>query len=402
MRDPSFIYLDNAATSWPKPAVVGEEMARFLAESAGNPGRGGHALAREAAGHIERARAALARLIGAEKPERVVLTPGCTDSVNLAVHGWLWKCLHEARRGGGKPHVVMSSVEHNAVGRSLHAHQEDGEITLTIVPCDERGYVSAAAMLGACDERTVLVCLSHASNACGTIQPVREVGAGLRARSPGALLMVDAAQTAGHLPIDVRAMDIDLLTIAGHKGLLGPTGTGALYVGPLAFSDEPDGPRLHCTRSGGTGAKSPGLEMPAELPDALEAGTSNAVGFAGLLAAMEHKPANAHENETARTAELLEGLRAIRGVKIYGVENAHDRTAVVMFNIEGMPPRDVGAILDGEFTIAVRAGLHCAPMLHKSLRTFPDGAVRASPGWSTTREQVERLIRAVGEIAGSR
>lgn len=396
MPNPRLIYLDNAATSWPKPAEVGQAMAHFLAESAGNPGRGSHRLARDAARVVESARGALARLINAERVERVVLTHGCTDSVNLAIHGWLAACLR--RPGAAKPHVVMSSVEHNAVARTLHAHEGDGEIALTIVPCDAEGFTAPEAVLNACTPSTVLVCLSHASNACGTIQPIRAVGLGLQARAPGALLLVDAAQTAGHLPIDVQADRIDLLSIAGHKGLLGPTGTGALYVGPRAYSDDPAGPRLHCTRSGGTGARSPGLDMPPELPDAIEAGTCNAVGFAGLLAGMKHAPAKGHEQERLATAALIEGLRTIAGVRLHGRPGLEGRTSVVLFTIEGMPAREVGALLDGQFGIAVRAGLHCAPLLHRALGTYPDGAVRASPSPWTTAAEINALLDALREI----
>ncbi|HVZ93138.1 MAG TPA: aminotransferase class V-fold PLP-dependent enzyme [Phycisphaerales bacterium] len=402
MPKPSFIYLDNAATSWPKPPAVADAMARFLAESAGNAGRGGHSLARAASAVIDKARAAIAKLINAERPERVVLTHGCTDSINLALHGWITACRHKS--GGAKSHVVFSSVEHNAVGRTIHLLELEGAIDSTTVKCDSEGFVPAEAVLAACNERTVLVCLSNASNACGTIQPVGDVGRGLRARSPDALFMVDGAQTVGHINVDVQRDCIDLLTIAGHKGLLGPTGTGAIYVGPRAFSDDCNGggARLHCMRSGGTGARVPGLDMPTELPDALEAGTANGVGFAGLLAAIEHRPHGASEHETARIRELIDGLRSIPGIRIHGRQTADGRTPVVMFNLEGFAPRDLGGLLDGEFDIAVRAGLHCAPLLHQSLGTAPDGAVRVSPGFATKPEEVARFLDAMSRIARAR
>lgn len=397
---PGLVYLDNAATSWPKPPEVAAAMAAFLAESAGNPGRGSHRLAREAARVIESAREALARLVNAEKPERIVLTHGCTDAVNLAIHGRIGWRLHrpDASARDAKPHVVMTCAEHNAVARTLHTYARDGEIELSVVPCDAEGFCGAGPILSACSPRTVLVCLTHASNACGTIQPVAEVGRGLRARAPEALLMVDAAQTAGHIPIDVRRDAIDLLALAGHKGLLGPTGTGALYVGPRAFSDDPAGPRLRCARAGGTGALAPGLDMPEDLPDALEAGTANAVGFAGLLAAIAHRPAHAHEHEAACAAALLEGLERLPRVRVHGRASMSGRTPVIMFTAEGFKSRDLGALLDAEFGIAVRAGLHCAPLLHRALGTAPDGAVRASPGWATTDDDIGRLLDALRRV----
>lgn len=400
------IYLDNAATSWPKPLCVTEAMASFLAHSAGNPGRGGHRLAREAQAVVERARHALAAVIGASEPKRVVLTHGCTDSVNMAIHGVLAAALcpsEVASRSGqsagtARPRVVVSCLEHNAVLRTLHAHDVAGEIELVVIPCDERGVVAPAAMLDACDNRTILVCLTHASNALGTIQDVAAVGRGLRLRSPDALFLVDAAQTVGHLPIDVGTMGIDLLSVAGHKGLRGPTGTGCLYVSPRAFPD--DGPpRVFCNRLGGTGAVGLGLDMPRELPDALEAGTTNAVGFAGLLAAMERRSSHDHHAEHERTRELLAGLQSISGVRTYGLPTTAGRTAVVMFAIEGLHPRHAAASLDRDHDVAVRAGMHCAPLLHEQLGTAPDGAIRASPGPDTPPEHVATFLSLVNDLA---
>mgnify|MGYP001033083187 CR=1 FL=1 len=399
MNNDQYLYLDNAATSWPKPPGVAEAMGRFLAESAGNPGRAGHKLARAAGEVVEEARGRLATMINAEHADRVVLTHGCTDSVNMAIHGRLEPLRRCIGSQSHRPHVVSTAIEHNAVSRTLHCYAKDGLIELSIVWCDGTGYVAPDAVLNACGERTVLVCVSHASNAVGTIQPVGAIGRGLRAKAPNALFLVDAAQTAGHIPIDVQADGIDLLAIAGHKGLGGPTATGGLYVAPRAFGTAPDGERLFCTRSGGTGMMAPGLEMPDQLPDALEAGTANAVGFAGLLAAMDaHQPAW-HDNEMDRAMRMIDELAAIPGVRVKGVRERAGRTSVVLFNVNGLTARDVGMRLDADYGIAVRGGTHCAPLLHQAIGTGEQGAVRASPGPTTTEADVARFVEAIRQIA---
>jgi selenocysteine lyase/cysteine desulfurase len=399
------IYLDNAATSWPKPPSVAAAMADFLTHHAGNPGRGGHRLAREAAAVIETARDQIAHLINATERERVILTHGCTDSVNMAIHGIiepLRRC-NGVDRKGSRPHVVSSAVEHNAVTRSLHLYASDGIIDLTIVGCDAVGRTDPEEMLGACNERTVLVCLSHASNACGTLQPVRTIGHALRERFPEAVFLVDAAQTVGHLPVDVQADAIDLLSVAGHKGLRGPTGTGALFVGERAHSTDYGDPRakhLYCSRAGGTGAVAPGQGMPTQMPDALEAGTTNAVGWAGFVAAMESPHDHGVEYELDLTMAAMEGLEEIPGVTIYGLKQREERTPVLLFTLEGHLPREIGGWLDAEHDIAVRGGTHCAPLLHEAIGTGEQGAGRLSPGPTTTMEEIGKLVEAVKVLAG--
>lgn len=392
------VYLDNAATSWPKPPELSEAMAVFLRDSAGNPGRGGHELARRASETVESARLALAGLIGTPAPKRVVLTHGCTDALNMAVHGIMRSAIPDACRSG-KPRAICSCLEHNAVLRTLHCYASSGLIEVDVVDCGSDGLIDPDEYLRLCDERTVLACLTHASNVVGTIQEVERIGEGLRERSPAALFLVDVAQTLGHIPIDVEAGHADLVAIAGHKGLRGPTGTGALYVGPRAFPDDPDAPRLFCERRGGTGMMGRGLEMPRELPDALEAGTANAVGFAGLLASIGAKCPDEHETERELTAAMLGALSSIDGVTLYGRRGLEGRTAVALFNVDGVHPREVARILDSEHRIAVRGGVHCAPLAHVAIGTGEDGAVRASVGPCNTVEDVERLRRAVTEIA---
>jgi cysteine desulfurase family protein len=395
------IYLDNAATSWPKPPAVIGAMTEFLAHHAGNPGRGGHRMAREAAATVEQARSALATLINAPCSKRVVLTHGCTDSINLAVHGVIRGAMRQ--QNGARPHAVMTTIEHNAVLRTLSCYAKDGLIDTTVIPCDGQGRVDPETFAAAVNDRTVLACVSHASNALGTVQDVASIIQKVRSRNPETLVLVDAAQTVGHIDVDVRSLDIDLLAIAGHKGLRGPTGTGALYVSERAYPDECSRSRVFCERRGGTGAVAPGLEMPTELPDALEAGTSNAVGFAGLLGALRARDPRTnrqeHEHEMALTGRLLDGIASVRNATIYGLPSTKGRTPVVLFNLEGIPARELAAGFDAEEDIAVRGGVHCAPLVHETIGTAPNGAVRASPGPTTTPEQIDHFIRTLDRVA---
>ena len=397
------IYLDNGATSWPKPECMGRAMVDFLNHKAGNPGRGGHHLAREASGVVDQAREALSELIHAPCAKRIVLTHGCTDSVNMAIHGVIRAFNRDNTPADGghcpTPHIVTTSIEHNAVLRTLHCYASNKQIELNIVPCDAEGLVSAEAVLKMIRPDTLMFAISHSSNVLGTIQPVCEIVKSIRKICPEILVLLDAAQTIGHIPINVEELDIDLLSIAGHKALRGPTGTGALYVGCRAFPDVGDHPRIFCERRGGTGAIAPGLEMPNVLPDAMEAGTPNAVGFAGLLAAMlECNPGRAaeiHKLEMQLTQQIIEGLKQIEGITVYGRHDSRNRTPVVLFNLAGWHPRKLAAHLDSEYGIAVRGGVHCAPMLHQTIGTGTDGGVRVSPGVYTTAEEIETFLSAV-------
>jgi len=397
------IYLDNGATSWPKPECMGRAMVDFLTLKAGNPGRGGHHLAREASALVDQAREALSTLIHAPCAKRIVLTHGCTDSINMAIHGVIraFNRDNTPTNGGNcpAPHIVTTTIEHNAVLRTLHCYASNKQIELDIVPCDTEGLVSAEAVAKKTRPDTLMFAISHSSNVLGTIQPVQEIVSRIRKISPEILVLLDAAQTIGHIPIDVAELDIDLLSIAGHKALRGPTGTGALYVGCRAFPDVGDHPRIFCERRGGTGAIAPGLEMPNVLPDAMEAGTPNAVGFAGLLAAMlecnEKRSAEIHRHEMEMTQKIIDGLKEIEGTTVYGRHDSRNRTPVVLFNLAGWHPRKLAAHLDSEFGIAVRGGVHCAPMLHQTIGTGTDGGVRVSPGFCTTGEEIEVFLNAV-------
>ena len=379
------VYFDNAATSWPKPPCVAEAMARFLAEVGANPGRAGHRLAVEAARVVYGAREAVAELFHAADPLRVVFGANATEALNLALLGLL--------RPGD--HVVTSSLEHNSVMRPLRALEAQG-VAVTVVPCSAAGELDVAALEAALAPATRMIVLTHASNVCGTLLPVEEVGR--LARRRGVLFLLDAAQTAGAVPIDVEAQAIDLLAFSGHKSLCGPMGTGGLVVG-----ERVDAAALTPLKYGGTGSRSEREEQPEFLPDRCESGTPNAVGLAGLAAAVRWVLARGvgaiRDHERGLTAELLAGLSAIPGVVVYGPRDAGRQTATVSLNIAGLAPSEVGLRLEEEHGVLCRVGLHCSPAAHRTLGTFPRGAVRFGLGIFNTSAEVADALEAVGRLA---
>lgn len=379
------LYLDNAATSFPKPPEVSAAIADLLASRAGNPGRSGHALAVAAQAVVADTRRLLASLFGVRDPSRIVFALNATDALNTA----LWGLLRPGDR------VVTTSLEHNAVIRPLSALAERG-VTVVRVPCAPDGTLDPEDLARALEAApTRLVAMIHASNVCGTILPVRE--AARLAHRHGALLLLDAAQTAGVLPIDVGELGIDLLAFPGHKGLLGPTGTGGLYVAPEV--------RLTPLRQGGTGTRSEEERQPDALPEALEAGTVNTVGIAGLGAGLRFLQARGlaqiRAHEAALAAQLLAGLADIPGVRVHGPADPRRQVAVVSITVQGWEPIDLGAALDSAFSVAARPGLHCAPVAHRTLGTFPRGTVRLSPGPFTTEDEIDRALAALRELAGA-
>ena len=379
------IYLDNAATSWPKPEAVYEALGGFLRTSGANPGRSGHRMAVAAADTIARARQGVARLIGVVDPAQIVFTLNCTDSLNLALRGLL--------RPGDR--VLTSSMEHNSVARPLHALARAGVDVVTL-QADRNGWLDPEQVAAAAREGVTMIAVTHASNVNGALLPVANYAE--IARSHDALLLVDAAQTVGAMPIDVEALGIDLLAFPGHKGLLGPTGTGALAIGPRV-----DLARFEPLRSGGTGIFSEEVDQPLALPWRFEAGTANTVGIAGLLAGVtaveELSVAAIRSHETVQTARLVDGLRAIGGCTVFPVRDEATRAAVVSFVLDGWTPVDAGAVLDEAFGIACRVGLHCAPTACATIGAMPGGSIRFSPGPFTTDDQIEAAIEAVAELA---
>ncbi len=379
------IYLDNAATSWPKPESVYQTVDEFLRNQGGNPGRGGHSLAVAASRMIEETRLLLARLINATDKDRIIFTFNCTDSLNTGLKGLL--------RPGD--HVITSRLEHNSVVRPLGKLEQQGVKVTQLSPYSRYGSVSAQDVAKAITGKTKLVVMTHASNVTGVVQPIKEYGA--IARQHNLIFMVDAAQTAGKYPLDVQANNIDLLAFPGHKGLLGPPGTGALYVGERVDLDS--------LREGGTGSHSE-LEMqPTELPFKFECGTVNSAGIAGLGAGLKYIFKEGTERilayEQSLTDRLIKGLARILRVTVYRDKDGTRQTTVVSLTIEEAEPMEVGAILDQAFDTKVRAGLHCAPAAHKTIGTFPRGTVRLSPGYFNTTKEIDVTIKAIEKIARS-
>jgi cysteine desulfurase family protein len=378
------IYLDNAATSFPKPESVYQALDAFARTSLANPGRAGHKMALAAERALDDARHLLNQFFHGEAPERFIFTLNCTDGLNMAFKGVL----------ADGDHVITTDLEHNSVSRPLRALEKVGRISLTRVRADGGGTIDPDDIRKAITPRTRLIALTHASNVLGTIQPIHEVGR--TAHEADVLFLVDAAQTAGVVPIDVQAEQIDLLAFPGHKSLLGPTGTGALYVGPRA--------KVRAWREGGTGGDSSSEVQPSEYPYFLEGGTPNVLGVAGLAAGIryvqEQGLAKIHEHEVTLVERLWRRLDEIGGYEVFGHRDGSRRVGTLSFRSEALPAAELGGILDQAFDVAVRPGLHCAPYIHRALRTFPEGTVRVSPGPFNTGADIDTLARGLAEIAG--
>jgi len=385
------IYLDNAATSFPKPEAVYRGMEGFVRSSGANPGRGAHRRALEAESMIGDTRRLLARLLGAPRPERIVFTLNATDGLNMAIKGVL--------RPGD--HAITSVLEHNSVSRPLNRLEKEGVITLTRLEVGSDHLIDPDRVAHAITPSTRLVALTQVSNVTGTIQPVGAVGRIVRER--GALLLVDAAQSAGAVPIDVERDAIDLLAFTGHKGLLGPTGTGGLVVGERAA--------IAPWREGGTGGDSSSPVQPQEFPHRLEGGTPNVFGIAGLREGvrllLERGVETVLPHERGLLVTFLRALKDPGRFSWYGADRAlaerggEGRVGLVGLNLSGFAPAELAAILDEQFDIAVRAGLHCAPYAHRHLGTFPQGTVRLSVGILTTGEEMRRAAAALDEVAAA-
>lgn len=374
------IYFDNAATSSPKPPEVLERVSAALTEFNANPGRSGHSVALSAAREVLSARERLASLMNAGEETNIAFAFNCTDALNLAIKG--------ALRYGD--HVITTQLEHNSVLRPINALAARGRISLSIVSPRADGFVDPEDIRASIRKNTRLIAVTHASNVTGAIQPVAAIGE--LARREGILYLIDGAQAIGATPVNVRALSCDLYAFPGHKSLLGPMGTGGLYIRP--------GVVLRTLREGGTGTDSESMLQPDERPERYESGTLNLPGIAGLGAgcAFVAKRVSAimsHEREL--TGALYEGLSAIRGAEIYSPREEAARAGIVSFNLPGMTSSDVADRL-GRMGIAVRGGLHCAPGAHRFLGTLRRGAVRASVGYANTFEEVEAFLNAVNAI----
>jgi len=379
------IYLDNAATSWPKPPEVLRAMTDFMERRGGNPGRSGHQLSIEAGRAVYDAREAVAELFHVSDPLRIIFTLNATHALNIALSGLV--------RPGDK--VVTTGIEHNSVMRPLKALQKHGA-QVTVAPCLSDTTLDFGAMEQAVTPGTRLVAVTHASNVTGALLPLAEIGR--MAHAAGALFLVDAAQSGGCVPLDVPALGIDLLAFSGHKGLLGPAGTGGLVIGPKV-----DTAAMEPLLRGGTGSRSEFHEQPEDLPDKFESGTPNGPGLAGLAAGVRHVlrigPESVRAQELELAGMLLGGLAAAPGVKVYGPRDPARRIAVVSFTLEGRSVSEAGLRLDDEFGVMCRVGLHCAPSAHRTLGTFPEGTIRFAPGLMTAKADIVAALRAVEAIA---
>lgn len=377
------IYLDNAATSYPKPKSVYQEVMRAMTEYGANPGRGSHAMAVEGARVIYETRELMAQLFNLDDPMKVIFTFNATDGLNQAIKGVL----------NPGDHVVTTTMEHNSVLRPIKELERYG-IENTIVQCAADGSVNVDDIEAAVKSNTKLVVTTHVSNLTGTIMPVGEIGQMCRRR--GVLYLVDGAQSAGVLDIDVKKDNIDLLAVPGHKGLLGPQGTGALLINCDA--------EIKQMKEGGTGSESSSMMQPRFYPDKLEAGTHNLPGIAGLNAGLKYilnkgtKSVYSHEKKLLDI--FINEIKKNRKIKIYGPENINNRCGVVPVNIEGIDSSEVAYRLDTEYGIAVRPGLHCAPLAHKTIGTEKIGAVRFSVGPFNKRTDIITAIKALNDISG--
>jgi cysteine desulfurase family protein len=383
------IYLDNAATAWPKPDSVYEFMIDSYRKTGVNPGRSGFDLALEAGALLDNTRKRLTKFFGGDEdaPERLCFGYNATDALNLVIPGLL----------AAGDHVITTNLEHNSVIRPINHLVRDSGVEATFLPFDGAGFISPDDVRRAIRPNTKLVVVNHGSNVIGTIQPLKEIGA--VCREHGVLFAIDTAQTAGAVPIDMKEMNIDVLTFTGHKALMGSMGIGGVCV------------RKHVEiaqhRSGGTGVRSAYPYHLAEYPWRLEYGTPNMVGVAALWAGQEWLDANGpvekiHEREMKLAARLVEGLRDIERVRLYCCESLANHLPTIAINIEGIEAGDVGTILDVDHDIATRTGLHCAPLVHQQLGTLEiNGAVRFSIGAFNTEEHIDAAIRGIAGIAAS-
>jgi cysteine desulfurase family protein len=377
------LYLDNAATGWPKPEATLQAMIAYQRDSGGSPGRSGHRLSLDAGRIVYRTREALAQLFHCEDPLRIVFAKNATEALNIVFEGLL--------KTGDQ--VVTTAMEHNAVMRPLRDLETRG-VEVAVAPCSPQGMPDLQRLREALTPRTRLVVATHASNVTGTIMPLAEISR--LAREKGIPFCVDAAQTAGAVPIDVEALAIDLLAFTGHKSLLGPQGTGGLFI------REGLEERIAPLMRGGTGSRSEFEEQPLFMPDKFECGTPNTIGLAGLGAGVRtvlgQGPDRIRQREEVLTQRLLDRLSRLDGVTLYGPPAGTSRIPVVSFNLAGLTPSDVALLLEEKFGILSRPGLHCSPAAHRTIGTFPQGTIRFSFGFFTTEADVDRAAAAVEAI----
>ena len=378
-----YIYLDNASTSFPKAPTVATAMSDYITNRGININRGSYSLAYDVEDIIYTTRQRLNTLFNGHDPSHVIFTQNVTMSLNMVIKGLL--------KAGD--HVLVSSMEHNAVMRPLTQLLDKG-ITFDIIPCDKTGSIQLESMDSLIRPNTVAMIINHASNVCGTIQPLESIGSICKAHN--LQFIVDAAQTAGVIPIDVKAYHIDALCFTGHKGLLGPQGIGGIILTKEMAQT------LTPLIAGGTGSFSHLETMPTHMPDAFEAGTLNLPGIIGLNEGLSYIESqgmeNIHNYELALAQAFLEGLQSIDVVNIIGKQDIQDRTAVISITIDGIDPASIAYELESNYHIMTRVGLHCASRAHQTLRTYPEGTVRFSFGYANTHKDVESALSALHRI----
>lgn len=378
------IYLDNGATSFPKPEEVYSFMDHFYRHFGVNPGRSGYDMCMEAGEVIEKTRKQLTTFFNGKDPNRLCFSYNSTDALNLVINGMLNK----------GDHAVSTTIEHNSVLRPLYHQSEYNGVEVDYIPVDNKGFVDPDDFPKKFKDDTKLVIVNHASNVIGTIQPIKEIGA--HCKKHGIPFAIDASQSAGKIPIDMEEHNLDIVVFTGHKSLLGPTGIGGMYVR--------EGIEIRHTRAGGTGVRSAVRTHLFEYPYRLEYGTLNSVGVAGLHAGVkwveEKGIENIHEHEMKLTAMLMDGLKDVQGVTLYCQDDLTGHIGIFLFNVAGFEALNVGTFLDVDYNIACRTGLHCAPLIHEQLGTADiHGAVRFGLGPFNTEEHINTAIEAVKEIA---
>lgn len=381
------IYLDYGATSYPKPEEVYTQMDTFYRQYGVNPGRSGYDICMIAGSMVEETRKLLTRFFNGTDHNRLIFALNATDALNLAIFGILQP----------GDHAITTTLEHNSVLRPLHHLSTHNNVEVDYVPFDAKGFVDPADIRKRIKKNTRLVVVNHGSNVIGAVQPIKEIGK--LCHDVGVQFLIDSSQTAGKIPVDLQEQNIDVIAFTGHKSLMGPMGTGGLYVR--------EGVEIRHTRAGGTGVRSAMRAHLDEYPYRLEYGTGNLPGIAGLNAGVKwiEKTGlqNIHAKETQLLGRLRDGLREIDGVTLYCQDDLRNHIAVLPFNIDGIEAANVGTMLDVDYNIACRTGLHCAPLLHEQLGTDKlHGAVRFGLGPHTTEPEIDAAISAVREIAMSR
>jgi cysteine desulfurase/selenocysteine lyase len=382
-----FIYLDNGATSYPKPEEVYAYMDQFYRKLGVNPGRSGYDICMEAGEVVEDTRKTLTEFFNGTDPNRLCFSYNSTDALNLIIFGMLEK----------GDHAITTTIEHNSVLRPLYHLEKFGDVEIDYIPFDEKGFVDPDDFKKKFKNNTRLVIVNHASNVIGTIQPVKEIGRLCRER--GIPFAIDASQSAGKIPVDMEDLNLDVIAFTGHKSLLGPTGIGGLYVR--------EGVEIRHTRAGGTGVRSAVRTHLYEYPYRLEYGTPNTLGIAGLHAGikwlLEKGMEKLHAQEMELTKKLRDGLRNVNGVTLYCLDDLEDHISVLLCNVDGFEALNTGTILDVDYNIACRTGLHCAPLVHEQLGTVNiHGGVRFGIGPFNTEDDIQTAVEAMREVAEMR